>query len=84
MTAQEFKEAFALADSDYESFAPADINIFDGSALPGFQPVVATIQQVAHWIHYQARMLNGDWDAEELTSLRYICRHRVTMVGNRA
>lgn len=80
MNNDDFKRAFALADSD-ENLSLEDIDIFHGCALPGFSPVVATIRQVARIIRWQAANMGGGWDAEELTSLRDIFRRKVTMVG---
>lgn len=75
MTRNEFKQAFALANSDAELSASA-AGIFDGFGLPNFSPVHVTIAHVAELIRWQAKYLNGEWDAEALQEIADLGRKR--------
>ena len=80
MNAAEYKRAFDVAKSDVD-LSHVDDTILDGYGLPGFGPVVATVEQVAKTMRWQARYLNGGWDGEQLTEIREFFRKRVTVVG---
>lgn len=80
MTTQEFRAAFAVADSSAELLAE-DLAPFDGFGLPDFQPVTVTLRQVARLIRWQAQQLNGGWDSAALDEVRNCGRRRFVMVG---
>jgi hypothetical protein len=80
MTQQDFKRAFAIADSK-DDLSGENLDHLEGCGLPGFQPVAATIRQVASLIRWQAKCLDGSWDGAELTELQNIFRRRVNMLG---
>jgi hypothetical protein len=80
MTAKEFKRAFDLAKSNAD-LSDVDDSVLHGCALPGFEPVTASIEAVAAFIRWQARYLNGRWNDAELTDLQNIFRRKVTMLG---
>lgn len=85
MNTAEFKAAFAIADNPNITLYPnEDISIFDGYGLPSFQPIVATLRQVAALMRWQAGYIfsreNGSkWNSEELTAIRRLLRHKVTI-----
>jgi hypothetical protein len=87
MTNAEFKRAFAIADQRdttgqcMHDLSNEDISIFYGCGLRNFQPIVATVRQVASLIRWQALQLNGKWDAEALTEVRDALRRKATIVG---
>ena len=63
----------------------ADLSAFDdvilhGCGLPGFKPVAVTLEVAAKLIGYQARMWNGQWDLEELNSMRKISKKNFLIV----
>ncbi len=69
MTAGQFKIAlYKSACSDYNH--NADINVFDGFGLRGFQPVYVTYDQIAALISYQARQFNGEYDQSALDDIK--------------
>ena len=80
MTKQEFKEAFALATSDTE-LTGGTVEHFCGFGLPDFQPVPATLQDVAMLIRHQAIFFDGSVDREELTSIMNNGRRRFQIIG---
>jgi hypothetical protein len=80
MNLQEFKAAVELAKSEEDLFEE-DTEHFLGYGLPDFKPVVATIPQVAHLIRWQAGYLTGGWDAEQLTEIQRLGRHRFIIVA---
>lgn len=86
MNADQFRRAFAIADKRDATgrceidLSNEDDSQFDGCALPGFQPIVATVRQVAKLMRYQAMYLNGRWDMEELNELQRLLRHKVTIL----
>jgi hypothetical protein len=57
------------------------LEIFDGFALPGYQPKAVTTAQVAALIRWQCFQLNGDIDADALQEIANAGRHRFTVVG---
>lgn len=78
MKLKEFQEAVALAKSDQE--INDDDNHLHGCALPGFTPVVTSLRAVARLLRWQAQMLNGEWDHEELNKMWKIARYRFLVV----
>jgi len=80
MTKDEFKEAFALAESQAD-LSEADIDVFCGFANGGYGPVYVTIQQVARLIRWQAQYLNGQWDNEALREIAERGRGRFQIVN---
>lgn len=81
MNAVEYKRAFLLAQDADVDLSDESLDIFDGYGLRDFDPVVATVRQVARLMRYQALQFNGDWVNEELTQIKEIFRKKVTMVG---
>lgn len=79
MDAGDFKRMMVTAKSNRD-LSHVDDSILHGCALPEFEPVVATIDQVARFVRWHALMLNGDWDSEQLTTLQTLFRRKVTMV----
>ena len=79
MTNEQFQRAFEIAKTG-DDLHHADPQPFDGFALPDFEPVVVTFDQVARLIRWQAAQFNGGWDSEALTEIRNIGRHKFTVV----
>jgi len=78
MTNDQFKQAVQLANGDAE--LNVDIGILLGCALPEFEPVVCSIEVVAKFLRWQAKMFNGLWDWAVLTECQEIVRRKVTIV----
>jgi hypothetical protein len=57
------------------------MELFSGSALPGFVQKFATIDDCAAMVSYQAMCWNGTWDSEELDSCCQILKRWITLVG---
>lgn len=68
MTAKQFKQAFALAQSD-ATITDDDSNLF-GFGLSDFKPALTTIGAVARTIRWQCARFDGSWDMEEAQSIR--------------
>ena len=62
-------------------YGKVDINHMIGCGLPGFESVPVTLKQVAAFIAWEARQLNGEWNAEALTECWHIARYRFFLVG---
>lgn len=80
MKALDFARAATLA----KSLAPlewVDIAPLCGCALPGFDPVFVTLEQVAALIRWQALQFDGKFDGEELASLAAIARRKFFLIG---
>jgi hypothetical protein len=80
MTLAQFQAAFKLADSR-ENLTDDYHEVFDGYGLPEFEPVTVTIRQVARLMRWQAGMLNGNWDSEELNTIREVGRKKFLIAG---
>jgi len=85
MNTKEFQAAFAIADNPDNELHNEDIDIFHGIALPGFQPVVATVRQVASMLRWQALFIatkpgETKWDTQELTELKRLFKTRITVL----
>lgn len=68
MTKRELKAIFEIAKSN-EDLSKEDLSVFDGYGLPGYDPVYVTKRAVAALIRWQALLLNGEWDLEELSGI---------------
>lgn len=79
MTAKEFKDVVNHANAK-DDFSEVDDSILHGCGLPGFRPVIATKDQVAKFIRWQALRLGGDWDTTELTDIKNLLSRRVTII----
>lgn len=81
MTKEQFSAAVAMVE---EGRVPANVDteVLFGCALPGFKPVITTLEVVAAFIQYQAMMFNGQWDSEALNDMRNLLRHKVEIVGS--
>lgn len=79
MTSQQFAEAFKLAANGDE--LTGDVSIFNGYGLQEFTPIVATKADLALLIRWQALQFNGQWDNQELTSIKHCLRRKLTLVG---
>ena len=67
MNKQEFNKAFELAKN--HSYGIANISLFDGFGLKGFEPVACTVNDLAGLIAWQAICFNGQVDNEALTEI---------------
>ena len=81
MNAAEYKRAFLLAQDTSVDLSEESLDIFDGYGLREFEPIVATVRQVARLMRWQALQFDGAWVNEELTQIKTIFRTKVTMVG---
>lgn len=68
-TAKQFKQAFKRAGSD-EDFTNVNIALFMEYGKKTYKPVYCSIKQLAALIRYQCMYLDGEWDMEELQSLK--------------
>jgi len=75
MNAAEFKQAVAVAKSDVDLSAE-NIDHFWGFGLPDFEPVVASVNEVARLIRWQAGCFDGSWDSEALNEVRVAGRRK--------
>lgn len=80
MTHEQFKRALEVAESDADLSKIDDSNLF-GYGLPDFKPATTTVEAVAKTIRWQARFLNGNWDAKELDSVRRFGKNRFLVVN---
>jgi len=81
MTKQEFKRAFALAQSDVDLIEHVDLAVFDGCGLPDFQPVAVTTAQVAGLIRWQGQYIfGGGFDMEAVNEVRQIGRRKFEII----
>ncbi len=80
MTKAEFKEAFKIANSDKDLTGVDDSTLF-GCALPNFGTVYTTLDAVAKLIRWQGRLLNGNWDMEEVDSVAKIAQRKFYIIG---
>lgn len=85
MKAAEFKRAFAIADNPHREEIPLDklyesLALFDGFALPDFQPVTCRIMDVVALIIWQCAQFNGGWDMAALNEIREAGRKRFLIV----
>lgn len=79
MTRQQFSDALVLAKSKME-FDLVDDSSLHGCGLPGFKPVVVTLEMVAKLLRWQCLQLNGQWDSEALQDCREISKKRFLVV----
>lgn len=79
MNKEEFAKALAIAKSK-ENLETADICKFDGFGLSDFEPVGATLREVARLMRWQAQMFNGEWDGEALGEIREYGRKNFIIV----
>ena len=79
MTRPEFKQSFAIAQSN--EFLPDSGELFWGFGLPDFKPVKCTLRHVAELIRWQARQLNGEWDMPAVQEIADLGRKRFEIVG---
>lgn len=83
MNLTQFQLACKIAKSS-ESLINEDIDLFDGFALPDFQPVYCTIRQVARLIRWQVGWqsfrYSWTWDPEELNLIGNLGRKRFLIV----
>lgn len=80
MTKNEFKQAFALAESGAD-LSMASIDAFYGFGSRQFETVWVTIQQVARLIRWQAQYLSGGWDSDALTEVAQAGRRKFQIVN---
>ena len=80
MNAAEFKAAVAVAKTSSLDLSNENIDHFYGFGLSDFEPVVATIPQVARLLRWQAEYLNGEWDMEAMSEVRNAGRRKFTIV----
>jgi hypothetical protein len=82
MTAEQFRIAFTIAKADVTIDSVKHTLIpFDGFGMLDFEPVSVTIEQVASLMRYQAQMINGAWDQEELESIKFYGKKRFLIKG---
>ncbi len=81
MTNDELNRAFSIAQGG-EELDDSSLDVFLGFGLPGFRPVVCTLQMVARLIRWQCQQFNGGWDAEALQEIARHGRHRFIIVGD--
>ena len=80
MTTNEFKAAFAIAQSN-ESLENADYENLYGFGLPDFKPTTTTLRAVAKMMRWQAARFDGGWDNEALNEIREFGRKRFIIAG---
>lgn len=80
MTKNEMVRAYRVALSD-KDLSTEDISIFEGYGLPSFEKVYTTINAVACLIRWQAVMMNGNVDSEELDAIATIGRKKFIIIG---
>lgn len=80
MTKNEFAQAVKMAESNVD-LSDADWSNLDGFGLRTFGPVATTIKAVARLIRWQARLFNGQWDAQALDDVRQCSRRRFEIIG---
>ncbi len=80
MKTADLDRALAIARSG-RPLNVADLSIFDGFALPGFQPVTCTVEALAMLVRWQCVQLNGEINAEALLEIATYGRKRFLVVG---
>ncbi|MDY7107506.1 MAG: hypothetical protein SYC29_02615 [Planctomycetota bacterium] len=76
MTKNDLSEALALARSDATLPGPEELGIFDGYALPDFQPIDCTLELLAALLRWEVVTFSGGIDHEALNELSRCGRHR--------
>lgn len=79
MTKAEFNQAYKRAEERRDK--PYTFTLeFDGFALPDFQPVVCTLDQLADLIRWQSFEFGGGIDASGLAGI-WLARRKFIVVG---
>lgn len=78
MNVNEFKKAFALANSNDDLANFPDCMI--GCALPDFIPCHVTIADVASLIRYQAGYIFGGWKMSEIVAIAKLSKKAFIIV----
>ena len=81
MKTADLDKALALARSGV-SLNLADLSLFDGFALPGFQHVTCTVEALAMLVRWQCVCLDGSIDGEALQEIATFGRHRFTVLDS--
>ena len=76
MTKDDLSEALALARSDAVLPGPDELDIFNDYGLPGFQPIVCTVELLAALLRWEVVTFAGGIDHEALNELSRLGRHR--------
>ena len=75
----DLEAAMAIAQGD-EDLTNEDIGLFNGFALPDFEPVACTLRALARLIRWQCIQFNGGVYQVELNTI-WACRRRFLVVG---
>jgi len=81
MNAQQLRNAMALARIG-QTVAPDDLDVFNGFALPDYQPVTVTTRHIAGLLRWQCFQFNGGIDVHALDEIRRFGRRRFIVVDN--
>lgn len=79
MKTTDLDRALAIARSDAD-LNLADIELFNGFALPDFRPVTCTIEALAVLVRWQCIRFDGSIDGEALQEIATVGRHRFTVL----
>ena len=79
MTRSQLEKAVQLALSDTD-LDVADLAIFDGFGLRGFEPVTVTTRALAMLVRWQCIQFNGHIDPENLNEIATLGRKRFNVV----
>ncbi len=83
MKATDLDTALAIARSD-RPLNVADLAIFDGYGLPGFQPITYTVEALAMLLRWECLCFDGSVDSGALQQIADRGRHRFTVLPGKA
>jgi hypothetical protein len=80
MTKSEIAKAFEIAKSGKDLSDVDDSPLF-GCALPEFDKVHCTLEQVAKLIRWQCQFMFGGWDMTEFDNCAHIAKKKFIIIG---
>lgn len=79
MTKSDWRYVRLLSIQTQEDLSKEDTTELDGLYLPGFYTKYVTARQVASALRWQALMLNGEWDQEQVETFKHFAMQRLKL-----